>query len=995
MSGLMNKAKEAMGKSSGGGSGGSSSGGQESGTEKQADKYANQGIDKATDSAGMGDKYDGKIDQFALLTLEQDKQLNNQIPGGQGNQAGGQQGGFTNRQLVAAMGKHPTPPPPPQYRDDPDDAVSMHTTRSDYEYDDAQQLPSYSDSEAAAASSSSNTNDDEQSAPLIDDYAVIPSGSTIDLRAQSRSKVVTGGETTIRMDERLEDPEALHNYTNALSLLPPKIQVRIRGWHDETVNRNSKKETSTVVDFDMHFNLSQYLPRFPAEQGWQPYLVADGDLAHRGSWRKTRAENYTSDIEAGGERYLGLADGPHLELRRWITEYCESKAKLRVFRLTREVSGLDTEYLTNSVERLIRSTDYRGHTGISFPIADKNVDIYSPHEINRWRTSWIRYLFYFTFLWLITWPILFFLTKRWEVYRVRWCFSYMISQRNGQSCKRYSRISEEDWCAEHASLIRGLALDRFQGDATDLPLESGDTEERRRRGTVQTGNANLDAAASLIRDGLDAWNSVSVVDLLVIISFFTLLWVAQYMSAKVIRAGIIGPIIAGIIYGVPLANILLHEWQETFLALGYVGLILLIFEGGLTARLDLLRANLFFSVCAAITGIIFPIGLSYLLLYLGFGYGAVETFIIGAALSSTSLGTTFAVLSGASKTIDFSQTRVGAVLVSAAVIDDVSGLVMSSVIQNLGSMSDGGNVNLGWLIGRPIVASIAMAVVTPVLSKFVLAPVFRKFIQGRLARYGHRSNIVLMILVLCAFISIAAYSGTSVLFGAFLAGMLLTYLPTTEDEASLGSESKSESERHGSESLTFVHTFEHYVQDVQRYVLEPLFFASIGFAIPFLDLWTGSAIWHGIVYTLLMIVGKLVVGLWIPLWAAMSSPARANIEAGNRDTASPPTPQLEAQSRTRKSMIKAALSPGCLLGMAMVARGEIGLLIIQIGFNSTLYVSQAAFLTGIWAIMLNTIVGPVAVGALVKYRGGALGKGEWGLVPIPKARTNARYTGSA
>lgn len=61
--------------------------------------------------------------------------------------------------------------------------------------------------------------------------------------------------------------------------------------------------------------------------------------------------------------------------------------------------------------------------------------------------------------------------------------------------------------------------------------------------------------------------------------------------------------------------------------------------GGLAARLDLLKKNLVLSNLAAATGVCFPIGLSYLLLYLGYGYGAVETFIIGAALSATSLGT--------------------------------------------------------------------------------------------------------------------------------------------------------------------------------------------------------------------------------------------------------------------------------------------------------------------------------------------------------------------
>lgn len=116
---------------------------------------------------------------------------------------------------------------------------------------------------------------------------------------------------------------------------------------------------------------------------------------------------------------------------------------------------------------------------------------------------------------------------------------------------------------------------------------------------------------------------------------------AEWASAKIIRAGIIGHIAVGIIYGKPLADILEMDWQKTFLSLGYVGLILIIFEGtqlvfnigisflaltlsflgGLSARLDLLKANLVLSMLGAATGVCFPIGLSYLLLYLGFGYG--------------------------------------------------------------------------------------------------------------------------------------------------------------------------------------------------------------------------------------------------------------------------------------------------------------------------------------------------------------------------------------
>lgn len=125
---------------------------------------------------------------------------------------------------------------------------------------------------------------------------------------------------------------------------------------------------------------------------------------------------------------------------------------------------------------------------------------------------------------------------------------------------------------------------------------------------------------------------------MIIISFFFFLSFAEWCSAKIIRAGIIGQIAVGIIYGKPLADILEGPWQQTFLAVGYVGLILIIFEGivsfgwtredaltlnigGLQIRLDLLKQNFLFSVLGAATGVLFPIGLSYLLLYLGYGYG--------------------------------------------------------------------------------------------------------------------------------------------------------------------------------------------------------------------------------------------------------------------------------------------------------------------------------------------------------------------------------------
>ncbi|KAJ2894291.1 hypothetical protein MKZ38_007748 [Zalerion maritima] len=462
---------------------------------------------------------------------------------------------------------------------------------------------------------------------------------------------------------------------------------------------------------------------------------------------------------------------------------------------------------------------------------------------------------------------------------------------------------------------------------------------------------------------LTAAHPPTVISLLILISFFFFLSFAEWFSDKIFRAGLIGQIIVGLIYGLPLGNIMPIDWQETFVSLGYIGLILIIFEGGLTVRLDLLKKNFLLSFIGATVGVITPIGLCYALLYVGFGYGAIETFIIGAALSTTSLGTTFVVIGSAAKGMDFAQTKVGIVLISAAVFDDVSGLVMASVIHNLGSAAEG-NINIGWLIGRPIVASAALGIFSPLIAKYLASPFFRWYIEDRFARYKHVSNIVLMVLVLSAFLSIAAFAGTSVLFGSFMAGTFLSSLPCTHPDAPFMVMSREHGEEDPGKTPTFIHTFEKYFLGAQTYILQPMFFASIGFAIPFKRLWTGRAIWRGVVFSLLMLFGKVVVGAVVPMWDKFSG---RKMPAG-------------------KSFWSATWPAATLLGMAMVARGEIGLLIIQVGLNETPYLSEDAFITAAWAIVLNTIIGPVAVGLLIQRKGRRIAHDErWG-IQMPEMR---------
>ncbi|KAK0641906.1 Cation/H+ exchanger [Cercophora newfieldiana] len=453
------------------------------------------------------------------------------------------------------------------------------------------------------------------------------------------------------------------------------------------------------------------------------------------------------------------------------------------------------------------------------------------------------------------------------------------------------------------------------------------------------------------------YHEPNITSILTLISFFLFLAIAEWASDKILRAGLIGQIVVGLIYGVPVGNILAIEWQETFLALGYIGLILIIFEGGLTIRLDLLRQNFVLSVVAALLGVLTPIALSFALLYAGFGHGAIESFIVGTALCSTSLGTTFVVINSASKDVDFSQTRVGTVLISAAILDDVCGLVLVSVIHQLRGLADGDG-SLGWIIGRPILASGLMAVLTPLVAKFMLGPVFRRFVEAKFARFKHLSNILLMVLVLSAILAISAYAGASVLFGSFLAGTVLSSLPSRHPEGPFVVTSRKHGEESPDRTPTFLHTFEKYILDVQHYVLQPLFFASIGFSVPFLNMWTGEMVWKGIVFSILMMCGKLVVGICIPAWDLITS-------------------GQSMHSIDKPTVAKWA--PATLLGTAMVARGEIGLLIIQIGLNETPYLTEKAFIIGIWAIVLNTIIGPISIGIFLRKFGARIANDpRWG-----------------
>lgn len=278
--------------------------------------------------------------------------------------------------------------------------------------------------------------------------------------------------------------------------------------------------------------------------------------------------------------------------------------------------------------------------------------------------------------------------------------------------------------------------------------------------------------------------------------------------------------------------------------------------------------------------------------------------------------------------------------------------------------------------------------------------------------------------IILLFVTIAHYIGSSPLVGAFCAGasMQRIYEAVIESEQlRLSAHDDTAGPSRGRQPLTTISPscVTQYWSSVQSRLLLPFFFASIGFAIPLTRLFRGMIVWKGFVYAGIMAVAKAAAGSWLLFfdWVERRSDAKAAAQAQQRgrgageqddegsrlpDTSSglptmpPPLTPLAIEDSAppvAPSLKSSTWSASLLLGVSLVARGEIGFLILGLAQDSGLVgsptsssssSSQDAYMVAVWALILNTLVGPISAGILVKIRGGSVARqilrGRWGTV---------------
>ena len=314
-------------------------------------------------------------------------------------------------------------------------------------------------------------------------------------------------------------------------------------------------------------------------------------------------------------------------------------------------------------------------------------------------------------------------------------------------------------------------------------------------------------------DTLDLLRSLAII----IISAKIMGLIARKLHAPQVA----GEINAGLLIGPSVLNLV----QDTDFIKGMaeIGVILLMFGAGLETSLGDLKKTGVKATLVATNGVIVPLVLGTLL-YMGFyGFAPFGTnefdnaIMIGCIMTATSVSITVQALRELGKLNGF----VGTTIVSAAIIDDVIGILVLTMVLGLKDPSE----NLG-----SVALKTALFFVFAIGVGFVIYKVFERMDQ----RWPHTRRIPIIGLAICFTMSYIAekYFGVADITGAYIAGVILC---STDD-----------------------HEYIARKMDINSYMLfGPIFFASIGLQTDVRDM-NLNILWFSLAFVAVALIGKVI-----------------------------------------------------------------------------------------------------------------------------------------
>lgn len=229
---------------------------------------------------------------------------------------------------------------------------------------------------------------------------------------------------------------------------------------------------------------------------------------------------------------------------------------------------------------------------------------------------------------------------------------------------------------------------------------------------------------------------------------------------------VVGQLLAGIIIGPTVCNwVQPSHWLQLF---SDIGVILLMFLAGLESKIDLLKKYLKPSMIVAVSGILLPIAVGYLI-GLMFEFTKFESLFLGIVFAATSVSISAEVL----QEMDSLTSREGTTILGAAVVDDILAVLLVSMISNL-------NIK-GTAISMMHLGILLRALVL-LLAYFVLLFIAGRWLIPRLLRLSSKwqgaVSTTTMALIICWLLAyLADYFGLSAVIGAFFAGLSMSLTP--------------------------------------------------------------------------------------------------------------------------------------------------------------------------------------------------------------------------
>ncbi len=381
------------------------------------------------------------------------------------------------------------------------------------------------------------------------------------------------------------------------------------------------------------------------------------------------------------------------------------------------------------------------------------------------------------------------------------------------------------------------------------------------------------------------------------LSLLIILLGARFFGEVAVRLGmpsVIGEIVAGILLGPSLLGWV--EPDKVIQLLAEIGIILLLFDVGLETDVRKLVNAGKQAFIVAISGFILPLVLGFMVSRWLFDLPLMMSLFIGGTLTATSIGVTMRVLSD----LKLRTAREGQIVLGAAVIDDIMGVIVLALLYEFSTQ---GSVSFAHA-SRVLLFIAVFLVIAPLAAKAISLLIFhlhkKQSIPGLIP-----TTIVSLVLF---FAWLAHIIGAPELLGGFAAGLALSrrfFLPF---------------------GVALLHTdtaFSESIETQMKPIVQlftPIFFVMVGLSLNLREIdWSSPFIWgFSAVFFGVAVVSKYAGVLFLKeSWATRGA-----------------------------------------IGMAMVPRGEVGLIFAELGrltgvFNNEVHAGMVI------VIMLTTLLAPL------------------------------------